>query len=480
MTAVAQIHRHRTAIQRRRLSRPVQLLLDDGLLRPDVSFFDYGCGHAEDIEILARQGFSVAGWDPHFRPTAMRASAPIVNLGYVLNIIDDQTERRETLQQAWELAVDLLCVSVMIRDPGPCGSESTYADGVLTSWGTFQRYYQQREFHDYLASSLSVAPTMAGVGIAYVFKSPRFQDDYVRGRIKPGTSAAIREAENMGLVARWLELYHELGRVPTRAEFPDLARVTRIFGNEAHLIDSVRAEISEESVRESAERRKTRTIVSVCRSMIRQNGAPRLKDLLPEERDDVRIFFGNFDEISAQSRARLKELAELENVSRLMQESTVGKLLPDDLYVHIDALAYLPEMLQVLVELALMILPKDVSYNLIKIARNSWHITFMEYEQFMDHPHPSLRGSMKVLLHKNQLQYRNYSKSDNPPILHRKELFLHPNHERYEEFSQLSRAEEDAGLLGRRDIGTRKQWEAVLAAGQWCIEGHSLIGPGRR
>lgn len=471
---IAQIPRHRTAIQRRRLSRPTQLLIDDGLLRPDIPFFDYGCGHGEDVEILSRQGFCVTGWDPHFRPESARNPASIVNLGYVLNIVENPEERTATLAQAWEYAEDLLCVSVMIRDPRPNGGEVNFSDGVLTGWGTFQRYYQQREFHDYIADTLGIQPTMAGVGIAYAFKSPRFQEDYVRGRIKPGSSAAIKEAENMGLIARWLELYHELGRVPTRAEFPDMARVIRIFGSESNLIESVRAEINEESVRESAERRKTKTIVSVCRSMIRQNGAPRLKDLSTDERDDVRIFFGNFEQVSAASRARLKELAELENVSRLMQGSTVGKLLPDDLYVHVDSVSYIPEMLQVLIELALMILPKDVPYNIIKIARNSWHVTFMEYPDFMDDAHPGLRGSMKVLLHKNQLKYRDFSSTENPPILHRKELFLHPDHPRYEEFSQLSRAEEEVGLLGRTDIGTRKQWAAVLAAGGWRIEGHRL------
>jgi len=59
---------------------------------------------------------------------------------------------------------------------------------------------------------------------------------------------------------------------------------------------------------------------------------------------------------------------------------------------------------------------------------------------------------MKVLLHKNQLFYRDYRNSDNPPILHRKELFLHPEHPRFAEYSQLSLAEEAAGLLARSMI----------------------------
>jgi hypothetical protein len=38
------IQRHRTAIRRLGHSRPVALAQAQGLIAPDVSFFDYGCG----------------------------------------------------------------------------------------------------------------------------------------------------------------------------------------------------------------------------------------------------------------------------------------------------------------------------------------------------------------------------------------------------------------------------------------------------
>lgn len=79
------IERHKTAIKRNKLSRPINLLLQHNILTPDSSFFDYGCGHGEDIAILKQNNFEkIAGYDPHFFPNYELLPAEIVNLGYVL------------------------------------------------------------------------------------------------------------------------------------------------------------------------------------------------------------------------------------------------------------------------------------------------------------------------------------------------------------------------------------------------------------
>src|SRR3954452_14199026 len=97
------IPRHKTAIRRRDFSRPVKCLLRDGLLGKDVTFFDYGCGRGEDLELLATEGVACGGWDPAYRPEAARQEADVVNLGYVLNVIEDPEERAATVRSAWQL-----------------------------------------------------------------------------------------------------------------------------------------------------------------------------------------------------------------------------------------------------------------------------------------------------------------------------------------------------------------------------------------
>src|SRR5438128_1377636 len=97
------IQRHKTAIRRPSFSLPVKCLLRDGLLDSSKSLFDYGCGHGQDLALLRGMNVSCSGWDPVHRPNAERAPADVVNLGYVLNVVEDPAERAEALRQAWSL-----------------------------------------------------------------------------------------------------------------------------------------------------------------------------------------------------------------------------------------------------------------------------------------------------------------------------------------------------------------------------------------
>jgi hypothetical protein len=65
------IPRHKTAIRRVDLSRPIKSALDSGMIDPTTSVFDYGCGHGQDIALLAANGIPGSGWDSlfcHSRP----------------------------------------------------------------------------------------------------------------------------------------------------------------------------------------------------------------------------------------------------------------------------------------------------------------------------------------------------------------------------------------------------------------------------
>src|SRR5713226_810910 len=110
----AGIQRHKTAIRRGDFSRPVKCVLRDGLLGKEVTFFDYGCGRGEDLELLGTEGISCSGWDPAYRADAAREEADVVNLGYVINVIEDTGERAATLQKAWMLCRQVLVVSAQV------------------------------------------------------------------------------------------------------------------------------------------------------------------------------------------------------------------------------------------------------------------------------------------------------------------------------------------------------------------------------
>jgi hypothetical protein len=46
----------------------------------------------EDLKLLANDGFTCGGWDPVFQPDAARQEADVVNLGYVINVVEKPVE----------------------------------------------------------------------------------------------------------------------------------------------------------------------------------------------------------------------------------------------------------------------------------------------------------------------------------------------------------------------------------------------------
>ena len=101
--AQSTVARHKTAIKRQSFSLPVKCLLRDGLLDSTRTFFDYGCGHGQDVAILSGMDFGASGWDPVHRPDGERRPADVVNLGYVINVIEDPREREQVVRRAGDL-----------------------------------------------------------------------------------------------------------------------------------------------------------------------------------------------------------------------------------------------------------------------------------------------------------------------------------------------------------------------------------------
>ena len=164
------IQRHRTAIDRNKLSAPMQSLLRHNYLQGQHVIFDYGCGKADDLSILRENGIEASGWDPVYQPDEQKKSSDIVNLGFVINVIENQQERKTTLQQAYKLANKILVISAMLGGESITSQYKKYGDGVVTSRNTFQKYYTQKELKDFIASALNEEPVAVGPGIFYVFK----------------------------------------------------------------------------------------------------------------------------------------------------------------------------------------------------------------------------------------------------------------------------------------------------------------------
>ena len=151
----------------------------------------------------------------------------------------------------------------------------------------------------------------------------------------------------------------------------------------------------------------------------------------------------------------------------------MGKLLPDDLYVHRSALDSLEPLLRVYEGCGRAYLGEVEGANLIKIHRRSGKLSYLVYPEFDDDPHPALLRSIRVNLRTRQIDSNDYAQSTNPPVLHRKETFLAADHPLYAKFARLTQQEEKQGLLDdTATIGTREGWSARLAERGFALKGH--------
>ena len=123
------------------------------------------------------------GWDPHHAASGSRRTADVVNLGFVLNVIEDPRERLETLKWAWGFARQALCIAVIRQGGVSSAGYQPYRDGVLTSRGTFQKYFQQpRTLQDFVATATGQKPLALAPGVLVVFRDKDLEQEVLLRR----------------------------------------------------------------------------------------------------------------------------------------------------------------------------------------------------------------------------------------------------------------------------------------------------------
>jgi DNA phosphorothioation-associated putative methyltransferase len=225
---------------------------------------------------------------------------------------------------------------------------------------------------------------------------------------------------------------------------------------------------------EAITRRRTEDLL-VYLALARFRRRPTLRQLPPTLQADMKAFFGTYSKACAQADNLLFQAGDAGAVDEACKRSPVGKLLPDDLYVHRSALDMLEPLLRIYEGCGRAYLGEIEGANIIKIPRRSGKISYLVYPDFETDPHPPLLRSIRLCLRTRQLDCREYAGSNNPPILHRKETFLHPDHPLYEKFARLSEQEEKYRLLEETArIGNRQGWEARLRERGVALHGHRV------
>ena len=96
------------------------------------------------VEMLiacARAASTASGGIPTIDRLERRRRSDVVNLGYVVNVIENVCERDEALRSAWDLAGQVLVVAARLKaDLGDSEPGEPFADGRLTRLQTFQKF----------------------------------------------------------------------------------------------------------------------------------------------------------------------------------------------------------------------------------------------------------------------------------------------------------------------------------------------------
>ena len=191
---------------------------------------------------------------------------------------------------------------------------------------------------------------------------------------------------------------------------------------------------------------------------------------------DMKAFFGAYTRACAAADEMLFKAGDVTAIDEACKRTTVGKLLPDDLYVHRNALDSLEPLLRIYEGCARAYLGEVEGANVIKIHRRSGKLSYLVYPEFESDPHPALLRCVKLNLRTRQIECYDYGQSANPPVLHRKESFLHPEHELREKFARLTAQEEKQGLLeDPSGIGTRDGWNRRLTERGYALKGHRVV-----
>jgi DNA phosphorothioation-associated putative methyltransferase len=474
------IQRHKTAMSRVDLSKPVQSAIADGLIKDGVSVFDYGCGRGGDVGRLNDRGIECAGWDPKFFPEVNPSEAEIVNIGYVINVIEDELERVDVLKKAWALTKDVLVVSARLIKEIDIINLTEYEDGHLTSRGTFHKFFEQTELRHFIDSHLLTKSVPAGPGIFYVFRDDTAREAFIAARYKRQFLAPrLRKSdvlfdEHRSLLERLMSFFLDTGRLPRDLELSSFEELTEIFGTVKRAFRVIRNVTGDEQWTQVT---RTRTIeVLIYLALAKFDGRPKFSQLPSALQHDVRAFYGHYTKACEDADELLYGVGDQDFINEACIRSEIGKMTRTALYVHIDALDQLSAPLRVYEGCARGYLGQVEGANLIKIYRMKPKISYLSYPDFETNPHPDLSFSLSVDLQNFEIKTRSYENSQNPPILHRKETFVSHDFSLREKFARLTKQEEKKGLFEEpKTIGNRLEWQSKLNEKNLALRGHRLI-----
>ncbi|AFZ44010.1 hypothetical protein PCC7418_1842 [Halothece sp. PCC 7418] len=472
------IERHKAAIVRHQLSRPVRVALEAELFTAETTFFDYGCGHGGDLQRIQEQGYNSQGWDPYYCPNTPLVEADIVNLGYVINVIEDTQERREALLSAWQLTRKVLIVSAQVLINDSAKGQVAYGDGIITRRHTFQKYYEQEELKAYIDQVLEVDAVPIGLGIYLVFRDQTQAETFRASQFRshattPRLRQRVRRFEDYQvLLTPLMDFMTERGRLPAKGELAEEPQIKAELGGLRRAFRVILQATNQEDWNAIAQQRTEELKLYLATALLTHR--PKLKDFSPTIQQDIKGLFGTFKHACAEAEAMLFTLGDQAVIEEKIKQSAVGLKLGKSLLVHLSSLEELDPLLRLYEACASRTIGRLEAVTVIQFYIGKPKIAYLSYPQFDSDPHPPLQAKMEINLGDLNVHYTEYDQT-NPLLLHQKEKLVSPEYPLYDKFARLTKKERDWGLLDDlKTIRDRRGWLKCLEEHGAELKGYQL------
>lgn len=490
------VARHLTALTRYGFSAPIQALARYGLISNGVNVFDYGCGRGDDVRGLLENGIDAEGWDPHYAPDQPKRESDVINLGFVINVIEDFAERVEALQGAFALTRGVLAVSAMLASQAtPAGKP--YRDGFLTSRNTFQKYYTQAQLAAFIAHVLDEEPLPVSPGVFFVFRDKDLEQRFLSGRQRSATllqrlarPERVRErtprpdrdqlkyeAHRESLEALWAT-WLRFGRDPEKDEVLDLDTLIPGFGSLAGAKRFI-GNVKDRAVLERATRARAADL-TVYFALGQFSKRKPYKHLELGLQRDVKALFGDYSSAQTQARQALFSIADTDHLAAACAEAAeqgLGWLEEGkSLQLHTSLIERLPTPLRVYVGCGTVLYGDVQAADLVKIHIGSGKLTLMKFDDFSGKAMPKMLERVKLNLRSQDIDVFSYGEEYEPPYLYLKSRYINEEYSGYAEQVAFEEALVSLNLFDFSGYGPKPSaFDRALAEHRRQIDGFRLI-----
>ncbi len=436
------IDRHLTAIERNKLSAPMQTLAKNSYLDGDYSILDYGCGKGDDKRELEAHGLDVSAWDPVHNPEGELINSNIVNLGFVINVIEDKQERSDTINRAYAFADTLLVISAMVAGESVVSQFTPYKDGVITSRNTFQKYYSQGELKGYIENTLSETAIAVGQGIFYVFKDKIKEQDYLLGRQKTQqtwntltfkdklpldqvTKINNTIKKHPELFADFWKLTLDIGRIPANQEFEFSEDIRRLVGSHKKAFDGLQQLYNQDDFQLAKRKRKEDLVVYFALGLFERRKA---YTKMPESlKRDIKFFFDSYThatELATEVLFSVGSPSVIEEAAvEAYQQLQKGEFNEHHSWIiKREWINQLPPELRIYIGCATQLYGDIDLFQLVKVHFTSGKVSLMRYDDWTK-KQPLLVERIKIKLRDQDIDFFDYGGNFALPPLENKRKF---------------------------------------------------------